>query len=108
MNKELEDIVFYIKNSDSYKKCIELKEKMSTNVEIKGLVDSVKKLQKEYVRSNYQDDGIKKELNTLNERLNSIPIYVDYISNLSDVNNMISLVTDSLNDYFYKLLNENN
>lgn len=81
---------------------------MSTNVEIKGLVDSVKKLQKEYVRSNYQDDGIKKELNTLNERLNSIPIYVDYISNLSDVNNMISLVTDSLNDYFYKLLNENN
>lgn len=81
---------------------------MSTNVEIKCLVDSVKKLQKEYVRSNYQDDGIKKELNTLNERLNSIPIYVDYISNLSDVNNMISLVTDSLNDYFYKLLNENN
>ncbi len=81
---------------------------MSTNVEIKGLVDSVKKLQKEYVRSNYQDDGIKKELNTLNEKLNSIPIYVDYISNLSDVNNMISLVTDSLNDYFYKLLNENN
>ena len=53
LNKELEDIVSYIKNSDSYKKCIELKEKMSTNVEIKGLVDSVKKLQKEYVRSNY-------------------------------------------------------
>ena len=108
MNKELEDIISYIKGSISYKKCIELKEKMNSNVEINDLVSKVKQLQKAYVKSNFKDDNIKKEIDIVNDKLNNIPIYVSYLRYLEEVNDMINFVKEELNDYFYKLLNENN
>lgn len=108
MNKELEDIISYIKDSVSYKKCIELKEKMSSNVEINDLVEKVKKLQKAYVKSDFKDEDIKSQLDIVNDKLNNIPIYVSYLRYLDEVNDMINFVREGLNDYFYKLLNENN
>lgn len=106
MNKELEDVIEYIKSIDSYKKCLELKTKMNSNHELVKIVEEVKNLQKKYVRSNYQDIDVKIKLDELNDKLYAIPLYVDYMNNLEDVNNMINLVRDSLNDYFYKVLNE--
>ena len=108
MNKELDGIIDYIINGKSYKKCIELKNKMDCNEEIKNIIDRIKILQKKYVKSNYMDSSIKKELDELEEVLNNYPIYVEYNNYLNDVNEMINYVKDELNDYFYKLLNENN
>lgn len=102
MNKELDELISYIKNASSYKNCISIKKKMDNNEEICSLVESIKKLQKKYIKSN--DDDIKKELNTLEEKLNNIPIYVEYNNNLEEVNKMIDLVKDELNDYFTDLL----
>ena len=78
---------------------------MDCNQEIKKLVTEVKVLQKKYIRSNYDID-IKNELNELENKLNSIPIYVVYLQNLEKVNYMIDYVKESLNSYFDKLLNE--
>ena len=103
MNKELDELVSYIKNTSSYKKCIFIKEKMDKNEEICSLIEEIKSLQKKYVKSNY-DDSIKKELDSLESKLNSIPIYVEYNNNLEEVNKMIDLVKDELNDYFTDLL----
>ena len=105
MNNALEDIVLYIKDSYDYKTCIELKEKMSQNKELCSLIDEIKTIQKQYIKSNY-DDNIKLELDDLEKKLNEIPIYVIYMQHLTKVNEMINLVKDELNDYFYKLLNE--
>ncbi|MBE6157889.1 MAG: YlbF family regulator [Firmicutes bacterium] len=106
MNKELDELVSYIKNTSSYKNVISIKEKMDSNEEISQLVKKIKILQKKYVKSNYLDSDIKKELDTLESRLNEIPIYVEYMNNLEEVNNMIELVKDELNNYFNDLLNE--
>lgn len=103
MNKELEEVINTIINSDDYKSCIQLKEKMSTNKEICGLVDKIKVLQKKYVRENGEEE--LEELKLLEERLNEIPIYVIYMQHLEKVNEMINYVKDELNDYFYKVLN---
>ena len=103
MNKELDELVSYIKNTSSYKNCISIKEKMDKNEEICSLIEEIKKLQKKYVKSNY-DDNVKKELDSLESKLNSIPIYVEYNNNLEEVNKMIDLVKDELNDYFTELL----
>ena len=102
MNKELDELVSYIKNTSSYKNCISIKKKMDKNEEICSLIDEIKSLQKKYVKSNY-DDSIKEELDKLESRLNSIPIYVEYNNNLEKVNEMIELVKDELNDYFTDL-----
>ncbi len=103
MNKELEEVINTVINSNDYKSCIQLKEKMSTNKEICELVDKIKVLQKKYVRENGEE--VLEELKLLEERLNEIPIYVIYMQHLEKVNEMINYVKDELNDYFYKVLN---
>lgn len=90
-------------NSKDYKSCIEIKKKMSANKELVQLVEKIKKLQKEYVRSN--DLKIIEELKRLEDELNEIPIYVVYMQHLERVNQMINYVKDELNDYFYDVLN---
>lgn len=100
----LDELIDYIKNTIEYKKCLELKSKMSSNSNINSLIDNIKNLQKKYIKSNYDSD-IKLELDELNEELNNIPIYITYTEYLDRVNEMISYVNDELSDYFYNILN---
>ena len=105
LNRALNDVVDYIKDSDEYKTCLDLKKRMSDNEEVNALVRQVKLLQQKYIKSNYNKE-IKKELDEINKRLDDIPIYVIYKQNLEKVNNMINTVKDELNNYFDDLLNK--
>ena len=103
--KALDEVIYYITDSKEYKLCLELKDRMSSNSDINDKIVKIKKLQKEYIKSNY-DEAKKQELDKINEELLKIPIYKIYLDNLEVVNQMIDYVKDSLNDYFYKLFNE--
>lgn len=102
LNKKLEEVITVIKESEDYQECIKLKEKMKKNVELMQLIDTLKTLQKEYVKNGYQD---KEKLEEVENKLYEIPIYVTYMERLEKVNQMISYVEDDLNDYFYQLFN---
>jgi len=102
--EELNKITDYIINSDSYKKCIELRNKMSNNTEIMNLIDEIKSLQKKYIKN--KNDEIKKELDEKTDKLFNIPIYYKYNIYLEEVNNMISYVEEELNEYFDKVINK--
>lgn len=104
MNEALNEVTNTIINSDDYKKCIELKNTMSSNEELVSLIEKIKKLQKKYVNTN--DQEILVELEKLEEELNNIPIYVIYMQYLEKVNEKIEFVKDELNDYFYEVLNK--
>lgn len=104
MNNAIDEVINTIINSSDYKACIEIKEKMSSNEELVSLINKIKSLQKKYV--NTDDEKILKELNKLEEELNNIPIYVIYMQHLEKVNEMINLVNDELNNYFYDVLNK--
>ena len=108
LNKEvkenIEDIVTYITSSESYIRCIDIKKQMDENKDLCEKIKEIKKLQKEYIRSN--DNDIKNELDNLVNEINNIPIYVEYNNSLEEVNEMISLVKDRLNEYFYNKLNK--
>lgn len=104
MNEALNEVINTIINSDDYKKCIELKNTMSSNEELVSLIEKIKKLQKKYVNTN--DQEILVELEKLEEELNNIPIYVIYMQYLEKVNEKIEFVKDELNDYFYEVLNK--
>ena len=101
----LEEVIHCIQNTEEYQKCMSFKEQMKDNEEIMHLVNEIKKTQKQYIRSNY-DETIQEKLNQLEKELNEIPIYHMYLDNLSKVNEMIDYVKDSLNDYFYQLFNK--
>ena len=103
--KNLDEVISCVKDSKEYQTCIELKKQMDSNEEVTDLVEKTKNLQKKYVRSNY-DSSVKCELERLEEQLNQIPIYSVYNQNLEKVNEMIEYVKDTLNDYFYQLLNK--
>lgn len=105
LDKALDDLISCIKESKDYKECVSLKEQMNSNPEIKSLINEIKELQKKYVKSNYDSD-IKKELDILEERLKSIPIYVIYTQTLNKVNSNINRINDRFNGYFDKLFNE--
>lgn len=103
LNKSVNDIVCSITGSQEFKECIRLKEKMNDNSEIKELVESIKKLQKEYVRTS--DEKLKEELDILEKKLESIPLYAYYQKSLAEVNQKIDFIKDELNDYFYSVVN---
>jgi cell fate (sporulation/competence/biofilm development) regulator YlbF (YheA/YmcA/DUF963 family) len=108
VNKEtkesLEDLINYIKSTDDYKKVIELKKEIDKDKELKQLISEVKKIQKEYVRSNF-DDKVKEKLDIELNLLNSNKLFVTYTYHLDKVNDMIKLVKDELNNYFYEITN---
>ena len=102
--KAIDDLVLTITDSFEYQECLKIKKKMSNNRDITDTLNKIKLLQKKYVRSN--DKTIKKELDILEEKLTSIPIYNIYLHNLEIVNEKIEYVKDSMNDYFYHLFNK--
>jgi cell fate (sporulation/competence/biofilm development) regulator YmcA (YheA/YmcA/DUF963 family) len=102
--EELNKITDYIINSDSYKKCIELRNKMSKNTEIMNLINEIKSLQKKYIKN--KKDDIRKELDEKTDKLFNIPIYYKYNKYLEEVNDMISYVEEELNKYFDEVINK--
>ncbi len=102
VSKSLEELIAYIQSTKEYQDCIQIREKMDSNQEIKSLIEEIKKTQKKYIKNEY-DSKIKKELDSLEERLKGIPIYSVYLERLEKVNDMISYVEDRLNTYFMDL-----
>lgn len=105
LNVLLDNIIKVVKESKEYKNCLLLKAKMNDNEELLALIDEVKKKQKQYVKSSFQDDSLKKELENLEEELNRVPLYLEYNQNLEVVNQMINRVNEELNDYFNNKFN---
>lgn len=107
MQNALNEVISCITDSYEYKECLRLKNIMSNNSDVTDLVRDIKHLQRQYVRSNYDDD-LGKKLKQLEKALLNIPIYAVYMKYLECVNNNISYVKDELNSYFYEVLNDGN
>ena len=101
MEKELNDIINYIKNSSYYKKCEILKEEIKDNNEISSLLEEIKICQQLYSNGKIEKDKIDE----LNNKLNDIPLYMEYKYNLDKVNMMIDIVSYDINQYFNDVVN---
>lgn len=104
VNSALDAVIQCIITSKDYQKCISLQKQMRDDQEVMNLIEEVKKSQKKYIRSGY-DSSIKQELDRVTTKLMEIPIYHTYQESLERVNEMISYVRESLNDYFTQILN---
>lgn len=102
--ESLDDLINYIKGTNDYKQVTKLKKEIDKDTELKKLINEVKKIQKEYVRSNF-DNKVKEELDMKLNELNNNKLFVTYTYHLDKVNDMIKLVKDELNNYFYEITN---
>ena len=108
MDKNVEgallDLKSYIENTKEYRRVLELKKDMEKSSRVVELIEKIKTVQKEYVKSSDNED-LAKTLKKLEKKLNEIPIYSQYIKNLEKVNDMIFVIREELNDYFDKKIN---
>jgi len=103
-----DEIIDIIKNSEEYKKYIEVSSKLKEHKEIMTLIDEVKTLQKKLVKEkSLKRDitSIDEEINKKLEQLEGYPIYLEYIYLQEDLNNSIQLVKEGIENYINNITN---
>ena len=99
LNK-LDEIINEIESSDEYKKYLLLKEEIGKNKELVILINKVRQLNKDYLHNLVK----KEDLDTVTNELNNHPLYREYLNNISVINNKLSIVENTINNYFKKKL----
>jgi len=111
--KELEDVfddvLNEIKKGSEYQDYLELEQKMLQNQEIQDLICSIKKLQKQLVKLEYE----RKDTTEVNleyqknlELLNAFPLYVAFVEKQRQVNEVLQDVKFQIEDFFEQLIQE--
>lgn len=104
----IDDIIDFIKESDTYKDYTFLKDKLSKNEKANFLIKEIKKNQQELVKKEINNEDIKELENKINnnlKELNKIPLYVEYINTQEKLNDLYQEIKSRLDDYFYEKLN---
>ena len=100
----LNELIDFIKNSNEYKECIRLKKEIDKDMELTSIINKVRYLQRDYIKSGY-DKKVKEELDEEMNKLNNSKLYILYSYNLDKVNEMINIIKEELNSYFYNITN---
>ena len=104
LNKEIDnkvdEIIDYIKNTDSYKNYLKAKEILDSKEDIKNKIKEIKLYQKQIVNG----IGNKKELeNKIKDNLDYLEndiTYISYKEYLDEINNMLNIFENKINNYF--------
>ena len=87
--KKVDELVSIIKNSNDYKRYIELKTIME-NSEIMPIINKIKKVQRESIKNESRGINtlkLEEEIVSLKNELDSYPIYREYTYLQEDLNN---------------------
>ena len=96
---KFEELIKSIKDSELYKRYNSIKEKMIDDKEINDLINKVKKLQRESVKESSKGIDVSsydKEIEELLEKLNNIPLYVEYDYAMKDLNNELKIIKNTI------------
>lgn len=102
-----DEIVKEIKNSKDYQDYQFLFQKLLSHEKANTLIKEVKKLQKEMVKKESIGESIldlEKEMNSLLEELNLIPLYVEFVVKQEELNRICQDIKVRLETYFDDLL----
>ncbi len=105
LNKEIEkkvdEIVSEIETSEVYQKYLSLKDKMEANKELMELINKVRIMQQDVIHKKKNE----KDLELLMDELNREPLYVEYKNTVDEINDTFTIIENSLNNYFDKIIN---
>ena len=103
-----EDLVNEIKNSNEYKKYIELKEIILSDQKIMTLIEEVKKLQQRIVRDKYNKNDVSNLEEQLKEKLDKLdeyPMYVEFNNVQNELNDTLQVIKDLLEKHINDITN---
>ena len=103
INNKIDDLFETIKNSKEYKAYQNIGEVLKDNDEVNDLVEEIKKLQQKSVRLEEQNNPEYKEVDKLIEekvkKLNSIPVYQEYLRRMEEFNDVIATSRNNIEEY---------
>ena len=105
LNNKLDEIIEYIKNTDSYQNYLKAKELLDKREDLKEIISNIKILQKEIIKNPSKKKELELELNEKIKLLESDITYLEYNNYLSEVNNMLAILENKLNKYFDDVFN---
>ena len=92
--QKVEELFQTITSSEEYKSYEEIKKILENDQEIKSLINTIKKLQQESVKLEYNKNDkykeIDKQIKEKINKLNSIPLYKEYIRRMNELNDILS------------------
>ncbi len=106
--REVDEIIDYIKKSDTYKDYKYLEDKLSKHDKCNKLINEVKEYQRILVKKQLHEEDItdiETKINNNLLELNRIPLYVEFISKQEELNDMYQQIKNELDEYFYSILN---
>lgn len=103
IESSIESLFEEINNSKEYKEYKEITDILNNNKEVKELIDEIKRLQKESVNLEYNNDDkykiIDKEIEEKTNELNNNKNYKEYLSKLKEFNNTLLASSSLLEEY---------
>ena len=101
--EKIEDLFKTIESSKEYQSYLNIKESIEKNEEINNLVKMIKRLQQKSVRLEHENNPKYKEVDKQIEekvnKLNSIPLYKEYISRMNKLNDILSSSSKAIENY---------
>lgn len=109
MNKDIEnkilEIVNYIKETESYKNYLKAKELLSLEENLVNIIEDIKIYQKEIIKNPNKKEELEEKIKNNLNILSTEPLYIEYINNQEEVNNMLTILENKLNKYFFDIFN---
>ena len=102
IKKEVDKLFDDFEKSKLYQDYLSIKIQMNNNEEIIDIIEEIKRLQK--IIANTKDLSIENKLEELNKRLESYPIYQDYIEIIDKINNELYIISSQFDRYFNEIL----
>ena len=103
INDSIDTLFESIKNSKEYNEYLNISNVISKSDELNGLINEIKKLQKESVNLEYSGDIRYKEVdNEIEKRvevLNSNPLYKEYLRRMDSLDNILSESSYTIEKY---------
>ena len=99
---ELDNLFDKLKQSTSYKDYVNVVNKLKENDDITSLISEIKRLQK--ILINEKDKVVEKELDNLNLKLNSYPIYQTYLIKKEELEEELVVIKEMFDKYFKDVL----
>ena len=100
---KIDELFDTIKNSKEYLAYQNIGEVLKDNDEVNNLVDEIKKLQQKSVRLEEENNPEYKEVDKLIEekvkKLNSIPVYQEYLRRMEEFNDVIASSSKNIEEY---------
>ena len=99
--KGIDILINTIKDSDNYKKYIDLTNKLGNCDDVNRLTKEIKEINKELVK--VESIELINKLKDKELELNSIPLYQDYLESVKELNYILSLIKDKIDNYIENL-----